>query len=178
MGLRTYLDCSKPRTIRRIRFRTLTASSSLHCSNFLAQLLLLLWHNVLHKRWDPRPLPRVYGHFRNQCWYDDSRHLGCRAFGRLPLLPFGGIDTTVCAIVSSTTSQGNQSSQSVEVALPCLYIAFFTATWGFVPWVVVGEIFPLKVRTKAMSLSTASVWLSNLGIAYTSESLLFVGERS
>jgi len=102
---------------------------------------------------------------------------GVERFGRRPLLLFGAIGTTVCefvcAIVGSTTSQGNRSAQSAEVALTCLYIAFFAPTWGSVPSVVVGEIFPLKVRAKAMSLSTASIWFWCFWIAYASESLLF-----
>ena len=103
---------------------------------------------------------------------------GVERYGRRPLLLFGAIGTTVCefvcAIVGSTTSQGNRSAQSAEVAFLCLYIAFFASTWGPVPWVIVGEIFPLKVRAKAMSLSTASIWFWNFWIAYSSESHLSV----
>jgi MFS transporter, SP family, sugar:H+ symporter len=33
-------------------------------------------------------------------------------------------------------------------------------------WVVTGEIFPLKVRAKSLSMTTASNWLLNWAIAY------------
>jgi SP family sugar:H+ symporter-like MFS transporter len=58
----------------------------------------------------------------------------------------------------------NQAGQKCLVAFVCIYIAFFASTWGPVPWVVTGEIYPLAVRAKAMSLSTASNWLWNFGI--------------
>jgi SP family sugar:H+ symporter-like MFS transporter len=99
---------------------------------------------------------------------------GVERFGRRRLLLIGAIGMTICeflvAIVGSATSQSNQSAQSAEVALVCFYISFFAATWGPIAWVITGEIYPLKVRAKAMSLSTASNWLWNWAIAYASES--------
>jgi SP family sugar:H+ symporter-like MFS transporter len=35
-----------------------------------------------------------------------------------------------------------------------------------VAWVVTGELFPLKVRAKCLSMTTASNWLLNFAIAY------------
>jgi MFS transporter, SP family, sugar:H+ symporter len=102
---------------------------------------------------------------------------GVERFGRRRLLIVGAIGMCICeflvAIIGSATKQTNQSAQSAEVALVCFYISFFAATWGPIAWVITGEIFPLKVRAKAMSLSTASNWLWNWAIAYASESLLF-----
>lgn len=100
---------------------------------------------------------------------------GVERFGRRRLLIVGAIGMTICefiiAIIGSTTKQSNQSAQSAEVAFVCFYIAFFASTWGPIAWVVIGEIYPLKVRAKAMSLSAASNWLWNFAIAYSSESL-------
>jgi SP family sugar:H+ symporter-like MFS transporter len=97
---------------------------------------------------------------------------GVERFGRRSLLLVGAIGMTVCefiiAIVGSTTSTTNKAAQSAEVAFVCIYIAFFASTWGPVAWVVTGEIFPLKIRAKAMSLSVASNWLWNFAIAYAS----------
>jgi SP family sugar:H+ symporter-like MFS transporter len=102
---------------------------------------------------------------------------GVERFGRRRLLLVGAIGMTVCeyiiAIIGSTTSQGNQSAQSAEVALVCFYIAFFAATWGPIPWVITGEIFPLQIRAKAMSMTTASNWLWNWAIAFSSKSLFY-----
>lgn len=38
---------------------------------------------------------------------------------------------------------------------------------GPVAWVVTGEIFPLKVRAKALSMTTATNWLLNFAIAFS-----------
>ena len=103
---------------------------------------------------------------------------GVERFGRRRLLLVGAVGMTVCefiiAIIGSTTSQNNRSAQSTEVAFVCFYIAFFASTWGPIAWVVTGEIFPLKIRAKAMSLSVASNWLWNFAIAYASEFLFLL----
>ncbi|KAH9978328.1 MFS monosaccharide transporter [Russula compacta] len=95
---------------------------------------------------------------------------GVERFGRRRLLLVGAAGMTICeyiiAIIGSATKASNQSAQSAEVALVCFYIAFFASTWGPIAWVVTGEIFPLQIRAKAMSLSVASNWLWNFGIGY------------
>ena len=100
---------------------------------------------------------------------------GVERFGRRRLLLVGAVGMTVCefiiAIIGSATSSSNQSAQSALVAFVCFYIAFFASTWGPIAWVVTGEIFPLQIRAKAMSLSVASNWLWNWAIAYSSEYL-------
>ncbi|HEX4437023.1 MAG TPA: sugar porter family MFS transporter [Solirubrobacteraceae bacterium] len=59
-------------------------------------------------------------------------------------------------------SSGLQSSAS-WVALVCLivYIASFAVGLGPVFWLMISEIFPLSVRSPAMSLSTVGNWSSN-----------------
>jgi MFS transporter, SP family, sugar:H+ symporter len=103
---------------------------------------------------------------------------GVERFGRRRLLLVGAVGMTVCeyiiAIIGSTTSKTNQPAQSAEVALVCFYLAFFASTWGPIAWVITGEIFPLNIRAKAMSLSTASNWLWNFGITYASAFLFFL----
>ncbi|KAG9091559.1 hypothetical protein FRC07_011828, partial [Ceratobasidium sp. 392] len=91
--------------------------------------------------------------------------------GRRRLLLIGAAGMIVCeyliAIVGVTISVNNQAGQKVLIAFVCIYIAFFASTWGPIGWVLTGEIFPLAIRAKAMSLSTASNWLWNFGIAYS-----------
>jgi len=90
--------------------------------------------------------------------------------GRRRLLLIGAAGMLVCeylvAIIGVTISIDNQAGQKCLVAFVCIYIAFFASTWGPIAWVVTGEIYPLAVRAKAMSLSTASNWLWNFGIGY------------
>ncbi|KAF9778404.1 MFS monosaccharide transporter [Thelephora terrestris] len=95
---------------------------------------------------------------------------GVERFGRRRLLLVGAAGMCLCeylvAIVGVTISTSNIAGQKVLIAFVCIYIAFFASTWGPVAWVVTGEIFPLNIRAKAMSLSTASNWLWNFGIGY------------
>ncbi|MTD14566.1 sugar porter family MFS transporter [Nakamurella sp. YIM 132087] len=41
------------------------------------------------------------------------------------------------------------------------FIVFFGASWGPVMWVLLGEMFPNRIRAKAMALATAANWLAN-----------------
>jgi len=52
------------------------------------------------------------------------------------------------------------------------YIAFFGIGLGPVMWLLISEIYPTKIRGKAMSLATLSVWGSNWVVAGTFLSLL------
>jgi MFS family permease len=52
------------------------------------------------------------------------------------------------------------------------YIAFFGIGLGPVMWLLISEIYPTKIRGKAMSLAALSVWGSNWIVAGTFLSLL------
>jgi SP family sugar:H+ symporter-like MFS transporter len=79
------------------------------------------------------------------------------------------------AIIGVTVSVNDKSGQQALIALVCIYIAGFASTWGPIAWVVTGEIFPLAVRAKAMSMATASNWLWNFGIGYATPYLVNSG---
>jgi len=66
----------------------------------------------------------------------------------------------------------NLPAQRVLIAFTCFYIAFFATSWGPVIWVLTGELFPLGVRAKSMSLAVASNWLWNFGIGYATPYLV------
>jgi len=107
---------------------------------------------------------------------------GVERFGRRRLLLIGAAGMCICefivAIVGVKVSTGNLAGQHVLVAFVCIYIAFFASTWGPIAWVITGEIFPLQVRAKAMSLSVASNWLWNFAIAYATPFLVNVAPGS
>jgi len=81
----------------------------------------------------------------------------------------------IVAIVGVTVKTTDLAGQRVLIAFVCIYIAFFAATWGPIAWVVIGEIFPLQVRAKAMSMASASNWLWNFGIGYATPYLVNSG---
>ncbi len=47
-----------------------------------------------------------------------------------------------------------------------IYSFFFASTWGPAPWVITGELHPISIRAKCMSLSSASNWLFNFALGY------------
>ena len=55
------------------------------------------------------------------------------------------------------------------LALGCmmLYVASFALSWGPVVWVLLSEIFPNKIRGKAMAVAVAAQWISNYLVSLT-----------
>ena len=72
----------------------------------------------------------------------------------------------IASFNSAAPDNAQMTSSQVSVGVAAVYIFFFAASWGPVVWVVTSEIYPLKVRAKCMSISTASNWILNFGIAY------------
>lgn len=92
-------------------------------------------------------------------------------WGRRKLLLVGAMGMACCQLVIAIFSTIASDSQSSLVAkllivFVSLFVFFYAASWGPVTWVVTSEIYPLKIRAKSMSVSTASNWLLNFGIAY------------
>lgn len=58
------------------------------------------------------------------------------------------------------------------VALSYLFVASFATTWGPVSWTYPSEIFPSKIRAKAVSLATSSNWAWNTALAFAVPPLL------
>ncbi|VVT46306.1 uncharacterized protein SAPINGB_P001148 [Magnusiomyces paraingens] len=52
------------------------------------------------------------------------------------------------------------------IALACIFIVAFAGTWAPVSFVVISEMFPQRIRSKAISLAVASNWLVNTGITF------------
>lgn len=98
------------------------------------------------------------------------------AWGRRSLLLFGAIGMAVSQFIVAGVGTGagveNEPAQKALIAFVCIYIFFFACSWGPVAWVVTGEIFPLKVRAKSLSMTTASNWLLNWAIAYSTPYLV------
>ena len=105
-------------------------------------------------------------------------------FGRRPLLVFGALGMLICqflvAIIGVTigfnhthpdpnnadqTLANNISAVNAQIAFIAIFIFFFASTWGPGAWIVIGEIFPLPIRSRGVGLSTASNWLWNTIIA-------------
>lgn len=91
------------------------------------------------------------------------------SLGRRRLLMFGAGGMAVCQLLVAsvgTAMPDSYTANMVLIVFICCYLFFFASSWGPVVWVVTSEIYPLKVRAKSMSISTASNWLLNFSIAY------------
>lgn len=103
-------------------------------------------------------------------------------WGRRKLLLFGAggmaFSQFVVAILGTVAGKDNLPAQKALIAFICIYIFFFACSWGPVAWVVTGEIFPLKVRAKSLSMTTASNWALNFVIAFATPYLVDKGKGS
>ena len=81
--------------------------------------------------------------------------------GRKPLL-IGGVSGMIVSLTSIAAAFFLQKTEGYIILLLILmYIASFSASVGAVTWVIVSEIFPNKLRSKAMSVSIVSLWIAN-----------------
>ncbi|KUL91936.1 hypothetical protein ZTR_01226 [Talaromyces verruculosus] len=103
-------------------------------------------------------------------------------YGRRPLLIFGALGMLICQFIvaivgitvgfnkthidgSGNTIANNIPAVNAQVAFIAIYIFFFASTWGPGAWILIGEIFPIPIRSRGVALSTASNWLWNTIIA-------------
>jgi len=52
------------------------------------------------------------------------------------------------------------------IACSYLFVASYAVTWGPVSWIYPSELYPLRVRGKAVALATSSNWAFNFALAY------------
>ncbi|KAF2093601.1 MFS transporter [Rhizodiscina lignyota] len=57
-------------------------------------------------------------------------------------------------------------SSKAVIACTYLFVASFAPTWGPVSWIYPPELYPLRVRGKAVALSTSANWIFNFALSY------------
>ena len=89
-------------------------------------------------------------------------------FGRRFLLIYGAtgmiISQYIVGILGVTAGRPeaqNDNAVKAMIAFICINIMFFAITWGPTAWVIVGECFPLTIRSRGVGISTASNWFWN-----------------
>jgi SP family xylose:H+ symportor-like MFS transporter len=85
--------------------------------------------------------------------------------GRRPLLISGGLIMGIAMAAIGFTFYSDRMGIAALIFI-LLYIAGFAMSWGPVMWVLLSEIFPNSIRS-AMSLATATVWITDLIISWT-----------
>ena len=79
--------------------------------------------------------------------------------GRRPLLLAGVIGILASLIIIGCLFYFNITNTYLLLIFILLFIACFAFSYGPVIWVLLSEIFPTKIRGKAMSLATFSLWV-------------------
>lgn len=84
--------------------------------------------------------------------------------GRKPLLIIGSTLMAISMLLVSLSFYYALDSVVTLIAI-LVFIAAFASSLGVVTWVVISEIFPASIRTKAMSLSIVSLWIACFFVA-------------
>lgn len=87
-------------------------------------------------------------------------------YGRKPLMIIGALGMAVAMFALGFVFF---SGATGYLALGCmiLYVASFAMSWGPVTWVLLSEIFPNKIRGRAMAIAVAAQWISNYLVSLT-----------
>jgi sugar porter (SP) family MFS transporter len=106
-------------------------------------------------------------------------------FGRKPLLLIGSVGMFVTlatmAFIFGTAPVLAGKPVLTGLAGPLAlvaanaYVFFFGMSWGPAVWVLLGEIFPNRIRAAALGLAAAMQWIANFAISATFPSLANVG---
>jgi len=88
-------------------------------------------------------------------------------FGRKPLMLFGLAVMGLSLMVTGTAFQNPSLGYNVLLVSILAYIAGFALSIGVVIWAYLSEIFPNRLRGKALSIATMVLWLSNVVITQT-----------
>ena len=94
--------------------------------------------------------------------------------GRKPLLLFGSAGMTASlGMMAVAFTQAVGSGDNVSLPAPWgtvaliaanVFVISFGASWGPVVWVLLGEMFPNRIRASALALAAAAQWIANFAI--------------
>jgi SP family xylose:H+ symportor-like MFS transporter len=86
--------------------------------------------------------------------------------GRKPLMMIGALGMGVSLAALGLAAYFERIGASLLVFV-LGYIACFALSVGPVTWVILSEIFPTKIRGRAMAIATCCLWLSNFAVSQT-----------
>ena len=91
--------------------------------------------------------------------------------GRKPLLIIGGLVMGAAMVTLGFQFQANAVGLGPLLAAVA-YIAGFALSWGPVTWVLLSEMFPNSIKSKAMAIAVAAQWIANLFVSWTFKILI------
>jgi len=87
-------------------------------------------------------------------------------FGRKPLQIIGALGMAVSMITLGSLFYFENMGMGTLIFM-LIYVASFAFSWGPVTWVLLSEIFPNKIRGRAMAFAVAAQWVSNYLVSWT-----------
>ncbi|MGQ7868284.1 D-xylose transporter XylE [Sunxiuqinia sp. sy24] len=87
-------------------------------------------------------------------------------WGRKPLLMIGSVGMAIGMFAIGTLAFMQIIGISTLVFI-IIYTASFMMSWGPITWVLISEIFPNKIRGKAVAIAVAAQWAANYFISST-----------
>jgi len=87
-------------------------------------------------------------------------------YGRKPLMIIGAIGMAISMFALGTTFFMESVGIGALVFM-LIYVASFAMSWGPVCWVLLSEIFPNKIRGRALAVAVAAQWISNYLVSWT-----------
>lgn len=92
-------------------------------------------------------------------------------WGRKPLLMVGSIGMAIGMFAISALAYFEIIGISTLVFI-MIYTASFMMSWGPICWVLISEIFPNKIRGRAVAIAVAAQWAANYFISSTYPSMM------
>jgi MFS family permease len=86
--------------------------------------------------------------------------------GRRRLLMAGVFGAMISLLSAGIALQVGGMQGYGVLALLCAFVAFFAFSIGPIKWIVISEIFPTRIRARAMSIATAALWATDAGINF------------
>lgn len=101
--------------------------------------------------------------------------------GRKPLALIGSAGMAVSlglaawafsyATGTGATAHIPKTDGTIAIVAAHVYVFFFAMSWGVVVWVMLGEMFPNKIRALALSIAASAQWLANFTITQSFPSM-------
>lgn len=131
----------------------LVASSINYVINMVTTIIALLYVDRFGRRWT-----LIVGSISLTLWWMVCAGL-MGAYG-YPAPP-GGLNN-----IPEVSWQIRGPASKAVIACSYLVVASFAPTWGPVSWIYPPELFPLRLRGKAVALSTSSNWIFNFALSF------------
>lgn len=81
--------------------------------------------------------------------------------GRRPLLFFGNLGCFIALATIGFLFRAGRTEGMILVVMMCLFVACFAFSMGPIKWVVMSEIFPTRIRGRAVAIATLAVWVTD-----------------